>query len=176
MSERTPTGGHTLGVAIELASPAREILEDARARFDPAPVEIPPHVTILAPIDVDADAMPAVTRHLAAVARVTSPFRLEVAGASSFRPVTPVVFIALGAGAAECVALESRVRSGDMAVELRYPYHPHVTIAHDVADDVLDDALAQLSDFEFSQDVDRMGLYENVAGRWELVQEFVFGG
>lgn len=174
MSEDAAPHGHTLGVAIEIASPGRDVLEKARRRFDPDGVDMPPHVTILAPIDVDADAMPAVVRHLTAVAGATAPFHLELDGAETFRPVTPVVFVGVGAGASHCVALESRVRSGDMAVELRYPYHPHVTIAHDVDDEVLDEALVELASFRFAQDVSSMGLYENVDGSWVLVQEFPF--
>ena len=176
MSEGSAPPGHTLGVAIEIASPGREVLESARERFDPDGADMPPHVTILAPIEVDADAMPAVTRHLAAVAAATAPFSVLLRGAESFRPVTPVVFVAVGEGAEPCVALEARVRSGDMAVDLRYPYHPHVTIAHDVADDSLDAALTELGSFAFAQEFDRMGLYEHVDGRWLLVQEFPFGG
>jgi 2'-5' RNA ligase len=163
-------------VAIEIQSPAREVLEEARSRFEPGFGEMPPHVTILAPIDVDADAMPAVVRHLSEVASATPPFRLELTGAETFRPVTSVVFVGIGAGADSCIELESRVRSGDMAVELRFPYHPHVTIAHDVADDVLDSALEQLSAFESAQVADRMALYECIDGRWTPVQEFPFGG
>ena len=46
------------------------------------------------------------------------------AAPDTFRPVSPVVFVAVADGAAACEQLEQRVRSGDMAVETRYPVPP----------------------------------------------------
>jgi 2'-5' RNA ligase len=168
--------GHTIGVVLAVPTPHVEILDAARESYEPAAADLPAHVTILAPIDVDAEAMPAVEAHLAEVARTTSPFRLVLGGTGSFRPVSPVVFVSVVDGAAECERLEQRVRSGDMAVDTRYPYHPHVTLAHDVSDEVLDRACTDLADFEAAMEVGSMGLYEHVEGRWHLVREFSFTG
>lgn len=168
------TGGHTIGVVLLVPSPFQQQIDDARRRFDPDASDLPAHVTILAPIDVDADAMPAVEAHLEAVARGTAPFSLVLRGTGSFRPVSPVVFIRVDDGAAACERLEQCVRSGDMAVDARYPYHPHVTIAHDVPDAVLDRAERDLSDFVAAVEVGSMGWYEHVDGVWHLVREFPF--
>jgi 2'-5' RNA ligase len=162
-------------VAIVIPSPYREELDAARDRYEPAWGEMPAHVTVLPPIDVDVDAMPAVLRHLAAVAGSTSAFPVTLRGSGTFRPASPVVFVAVEEGAEAFERLEGRVRSGDMAVESRYPYHPHVTIAHDVGDEMLDRARDDLAPFEASIEVRSMGLYEHVEGRWDLVREFGFG-
>ena len=90
--------------------------------------------------------------------------------------MSPVVFVAVADGVAACEQLEQRVRSGDMAVETRYPYHPHVTLAHDVPEPVLDRAFAELAGFEASIDVSSVGLYEYLDGSWQLVRDFPFGG
>jgi 2'-5' RNA ligase len=169
-------GGHTIGVAIAIPSPYREALDAARERFEPNAGELPAHVTILAPIDVDAEAMPAVRRHLGDVAATTAPFRLALRGSGSFRPVSPVVFVVLEGGVAECTDLEGRVRSGDMGVEARFPYHPHVTIAHDVPEASLDCAQSELSTFQADIDVTSLGLYEHVDGVWTLIGEFALTG
>jgi 2'-5' RNA ligase len=170
------TGGHTIGVVVAVPSPHREAIDAARETYEPAAGDLPAHVTILAPIDVDAEAMPAVEAHLARVASSTRPFRLTLRGTGTFRPVSPVVFVAVAEGIAACEQLEARVRSGDMAVETRFPYHPHVTLAHDVPEAVLDRAFAELSGFEASMDVSSVGLYEYLDGQWGLVREFPFGG
>jgi 2'-5' RNA ligase len=168
--------GHTIGVAVAIPSPHREVIDAAREQYEPAASDLPAHVTVLAPIDVDAEAMPAVQAHLARVAATTQPFRLTLRGTDTFRPVSPVVFVAVVDGAAACEELEQRVRSGDMAVETRYPYHPHVTLAHDVPEPMLDRAFAELAGFEASIDVSSVGLYEYLDGSWHLVQEFPFTG
>ena len=169
-------GGHTLGVAIEIPQPFGAELDRARARFSPDDGDMPAHVTILAPIDVDADVMEAVLAHLDAVAARTAPFRLVLRGSGTFRPVSPVVFVTVAEGISACEQLERQVRSGDLAVETRFPYHPHVTIAHDVPDPELDRALDELSEFRASMVIDRLGLHENIGGRWQLVREFALGG
>lgn len=168
--------GHTIGVLIPIASPYGEVLEAARARYEPAADDQPAHVTILPPIDVDAEAMAAVVSHLEDVARRTSPFRLMLRGTGTFRPVSPVVFVAVAEGIAACEQLEAQVRSGDLAVDTRFRYHPHVTVAHDVPEAVLDRAFAELSGFTSSQEVTSMALYDNVDGEWRLLRELEFLG
>lgn len=159
-----------------IVSPAREALEAARARYEPVAGEMPPHVTVLPPIDVDYDALPAIVAHLDRVAAATRGFAMSLRGTGSFRPVSPVAFVVVTSGVEECTALEARVRAGDMAVEARFPYHPHVTVAHDVPEAVLDQAIADLATFEADMLVRSMGLYERVDGRWELVRDFDFAG
>jgi 2'-5' RNA ligase len=171
-----PAPGHTIGVVVAIPSPHREAIDTAREQYEPAASDLPAHVTILAPIDVDAEAMPAVEAHLARVTAATRPFRLTLRGTGTFRPVSPVVFVAVADGISACEQLEQRVRSGDMAVETRYPYHPHVTLAHDVPEPVLDRAFTELSGYEASMDVTSVGLYEYLDGRWHLVRDFPFGG
>jgi 2'-5' RNA ligase len=166
--------GHTIGVALTLGSPAREALEAIRARFEAGPGEMPPHVTLLPPVDIDGDALPAVIDHLAAVGRGTRPFTLVLDGTGSFRPVSPVVFVRVAEGADRCADLEGRVRSGVLSVDARFPYHPHVTIAHDVPDSVLDLAEQEVAGFRAAMTIADLGLYEYVDGRWELLRQVRF--
>lgn len=168
--------GRTLGVAVEIPPPHGPVLDAVRLAIAPDAGEMPAHVTILAPIDVDADVIEAVLAHLAAVAARTPPFRLELRGSGTFRPVSPVVFVALAQGISACEQLERDVRSGDLAVETRFPYHPHVTIAHDVDEAALDAAYDELADFHATMEVTSMGLHEYLDGRWRLVREFAFEG
>ena len=171
-----PGSGRTLGVAVEIPEPYGPVLDAVRLGLAPDAGEMPSHVTILAPIDVDTDVLDAVLAHLAAVAARTPPFRLELRGSGTFRPVSPVVFVALAQGISACEQLERDVRSGDLAVETRFPYHPHVTIAHDLDDAALDEAYYELADFHATMEITSMGLHEYVDGRWRLVREFAFEG
>jgi 2'-5' RNA ligase len=169
-------GGHTIGIAIEIPQPFGAQLDAIRERFAPEDGDMPAHVTVLAPIDVDADVFPAVLAHLEAVAERTTPFHLALRGADTFRPVSPVVFVTVAEGISACEQLERQVRTGDLAVETRFPYHPHVTVAHDVPDADLDRALAELADYSATMEIHTMGLHENVDGCWRLVRAFPFGG
>jgi 2'-5' RNA ligase len=170
-----PAPSRTLGVAIEIPAPYGPELDAIRMTYAPGAVEMPAHVTILAPFDVDPEVMPSVIDHMTRVAAASQPFRLVLQGSGSFRPVSPVVFVAVADGIAGCEGLERRVRSGALGVESRFPYHPHVTIAHDVEPDVLDRAFDDLSGYRAAMQIDAMSLHENVEGTWQLVQSFPFG-
>lgn len=55
------------------------------------------------------------------------------------------------------------------ARDLPFPYHPHVTVAHDVSEAGMDSALEALRDYEARFTVRTVGLYEHdAAGIWKL--------
>ena len=96
-------------------------------------------------------------------------------GTGSFRPVSPVVFVVVAEGIGACERLESHVRSGVLWRPVHFAYHPHVTIAHDLPDSVLEGALGELADWSADFEVDRFSLYEHVAGAWVAQRTFRFG-
>ena len=65
------------------------------------------------------------------------------------------------------------MRSAPLAQELRFNYHPHVTVAHDVPDDALDRAFAELADFEAVFRVTSLQVYEHGDdGVWRPARSF----
>ena len=102
---------------------------------------------------------------------------MHLRGSGTFRPVSPVVFVPLAAGISECERLEAAVRSGPLARELRFPYHPHITVAHDLPAEGLDRAYAALAGFEAVFAVPGFSLFEQDRdGQWRPQRDFVFGG
>ncbi|MFD0571909.1 2'-5' RNA ligase family protein [Kitasatospora gansuensis] len=85
--------------------------------------------------------------HLREVAAGHTPFPMLLQGSGTFRPVSPVVFVRVEEGAQECRALEAAVRSGPLARELAFPYHPHVTVAHGLSEAALDRAHTEARGF-----------------------------
>ena len=165
-----------IGVALAIAEPYGTELQDWRERFgDPMARVIPTHVTLLPPITVDASLLPEIEEHLRAVAEDEEPFDIELRGTGTFRPVSPVVFVQLARGIGGCERLEGRVRSGPLARELPFPYHPHVTVAHDVPDEALDRAFAELADYTAQFSVWGFSLYEHVDGVWRPQRDFPLG-
>lgn len=169
-------GSRTLGVTIELPEEQRTELDAAREHYGAHDDDWPSHVTILAPIEADDEVMPGVLAHLTAVAGRTAPFRMRLRGTGSFRPVSSVVFVVVAEGISACELLEGDVRSGDLGVESRFPYHPHVTLVHDRPEDVLERAFDDFAGYDAEFMVSSMHLHENIDGQWTLVREFPFGG
>jgi 2'-5' RNA ligase len=166
-----------IGVSITVPEPYGSLLQRRRTDFgDPAAHGIPSHVTLLPPTGIDAEALPPLCEHLAAVAGAGRPFPLRLSGSGTFRPVSPVVFVVLAEGAPRCAVLQEAVRSGPVRRELDFPYHPHVTVAHDIPADAMDRAQRELADFSASWTVSGFSLYErDPAGAWHALREFPFG-
>ncbi len=167
-----------IGVAISVAEPYGELLREFRASFgDDLAVSVPTHVTLLPPTEVPAAALPMIEGHLAAVADRSSAFQIDLHGTGTFRPVSPVVFVKLAAGADRCAQLDSLIRLGPLHRELHFDYHPHVTVAHHLPDDVLNRAEQELAGFSCSFPVPGFKLYQHGADRvWRVVQSYEFAG
>jgi 2'-5' RNA ligase len=155
-----PTDTITIGVAIAVPDPWGAQLQDYRTALgDQRAAGIPTHVTLVPPQGIAPADLEAVEQHLAAASTANSAFRLHLRGTGTFRPVSPVVFVTVAEGISACEALAWSVRRGPLDTEREFPYHPHVTIAHHLADDVLDRAFAELADFDCEFVADRFSLY-----------------
>jgi len=166
-----------LGVAIPIPEPYAGVLSSWRERVgDQEGRRVPPHVTLLPPTEVAADLLPEVQAHLGRAAAGARPFEMHLSGTGTFRPVSDVVFVVVAAGIAHCEQLERRVRSGPLGRETRFPYHPHVTVAHDVEPGGLDAAHAGLADFDarFRADVFTM-FAQGSDGVWQPRHVFQLG-
>ncbi len=166
----------TLGVAIEIPEPFGSAIDLARKGYEPSMGRMPAHITLLPPVDVDSEVMPGVIEHLSTVASRCAPFDVELHGTGTFQPVSPVVFISLARGISSCERVEAAVRSAVLDVESRFPYHPHVTLAHDVSDEILDRAFDDFTDFRAAFTVTAMHLYQLHADGWHPLQAFAFAG
>jgi 2'-5' RNA ligase len=166
-----------IGVAIAVPDPFGAELERRRKSYgDPQADAIPAHITLLPPTRIATPELDDVERHLVAAATGMAPFEVALHGTGTFRPVSPVVFVALAEGISSCEHLAGDVRSGPLDRDLDHPYHPHVTVAHDLPDDVLDRAFDELLEFRARFTVDEIVLYRHEAGRWRAARAFALGG
>jgi len=176
LSFRSPfADGTSIGVAIEVPSPHCEWLRDLRERLeDGSQTEIiPPHITLVPPVTLPTWDLTEVEEQLRRAAGTVAPFRVELAGAGSFRPTTQVVYAALAQGAESCDRLQQASRQGPLAVDLRFDYHPHVTVAHDVPDETLDAAEEALRGFSAEFEARSFVLYERGPdGVWRTIRTF----
>jgi 2'-5' RNA ligase len=166
-----------IGVALTVPDPWADTLRAARAAArDPEAVTIPPHVTLLAPVDVAVARLAEVDDHLERVAARHGSFEMHLRGTATFRPVSPVVFVQVVEGIADCERLAAEVRGGPLDLPARFPYHPHVTIAHAVDDDLLDGAFTAMAEFDASFVVTGFDSYvRNLDGGWHLRRSYSLG-
>lgn len=163
----------TIGVAIEIPEPFRTQLRTLRERFgDPQAAMVPPHITLLPPVAVGAIRWSAALEHLASVAARHAPFRVELAGSDTFRPLTPVVFIRLQQGGDRCASLAAQVRTGPLDKSAEFDYHPHVTVAHHLDDEALDRAQAGAADYRAGFDCTAFQLFVWEDDGWHTYAHF----
>ena len=167
----------TIGVAIAIPEPWASELQDYRTSVgDTTATQIPTHITLIPPAQVETAELDAVTDHLAHAASAVEPFDIHLRGTGTFRPVSPVVFVTVAKGISACEQLAGAVRRGPLEVDLHYPYHPHVTIAHHLDDTALDRAFAELAGFECRFTAEEFSLYvhDDSAG-WQPTRHFELG-
>ncbi|WP_445257163.1 2'-5' RNA ligase family protein [Nocardioides aurantiacus] len=168
----------TIGVSLAVPEPWGRQLQEYRVSLgDAAAVHIPTHVTLLPPLAVDEADVPLLEEHLTQVASRTPAFAVHLRGTGSFRPISPVVFVGVVEGISACEQLAADVVSGPLAVDRSFPYHPHVTVAHDLSDDLLDRAFDDLADFDADFEVAEMWMYRHdpVSG-WQPTRAFALTG
>ncbi len=167
----------TIGVAIPVPEPYGSLLRQKRAEFgDPMARTVPSHVTLIPPTDVTEAELVGVCDALERASATLPPFPMRLRGTATFRPVSPVVFIAVSQGISYTEMLAKSVRSALKVEEPEFPFHPHVTIAHNIDDVGLDRAYDELSGFECQFMVDGFALYQHddVDG-WAPKRTFALG-
>jgi 2'-5' RNA ligase len=179
VAQTGPAPTTRIGVAIDIPQPwGGALTRRRRAAGDPQAAYTPAHVTLLGPTEVATDALPGVEKHLEAVAAAHPPFRIRLRGTGTFRPVTEVVFVTLAVGISECELLAVAIARVDgLHRDLRFPYHPHVTVAQDVSPEALDAVFADLADFSAAFDVTGFTLFSHGGeGPWRPRRHFPLGG
>jgi len=154
-----------MGVSIPIPTPYAEELQLKRASFgDPLALAIPSHVTLLGPTPVKVGELPLLIDHLDRAAATADPFTMVLRGTGTFRPLSA------------CEQLQEAIRSDRWAADLAFPYHPHVTVAHDVDEVALDHAFDDLADYSARFEVASFHLYEqDHEGTWIPAREFSLG-
>ena len=170
-------GSVTIGIAITIPEPCGSDVRKAREELgDPQGRAIPTHVTLLAPAMVAPTMLEGIDAHLRAAAAKAKPFRVSLHGTGTFRPVSPVVFLVVNEGISGCESLERSIRTGPLLRRRNFPYHPHVTLVHEVGEEIMDKAFTEWADFRFSFTADRFTLYVQDAERvWQPQRDYLLG-
>ncbi|WP_156875662.1 2'-5' RNA ligase family protein [Ornithinimicrobium pekingense] len=169
-----PTASPVVGVALPVPEPWGGYLQQLRVAYgEDRAQHIPTHITLMPPTPVAADQVEPLRRHLAEVAAGHARFEVLLRGTGTFRPVSDVVYVQVAQGVSSCERLERAVRGGPVSRDLEFPYHPHVTVAHDRPGHVLDRAFSDLEAFTCAFTAAAFRLYLHTGdGVWRVEEEF----
>jgi 2'-5' RNA ligase/8-oxo-dGTP pyrophosphatase MutT (NUDIX family) len=137
-----------LGVIARLPEPLGiHVQAWRRALGDPAAGRIAPHLTLVPPQTVaerDLDRAVALVERAAAEA---VPFLVELNGAATFLPDSPVAYLVVREGGPALQALEVALRASPLERGATHPFHPHVTVTQDLPPDRIEAAARELAGF-----------------------------
>src|SRR3954451_10080903 len=98
-------------------------------------------------------------------------------GTGTVTPACDVVFVVVGRGIGNCELLSTDVRRGALARSLSFPLHPHVTVAHDVPENMLELAYSGLADLSAEFRVAAFTEFEQTSGgAWTVAREYPLTG
>ena len=117
-------------LVIYIPAPLGAFLDELRRELVPA-YNPHAHVSVLPPRPLGIDWRVA-SEKARSLVDGWAPFDIELAGIQVF-PVTNVIYLQLGAGAEELCRMHTAMDTGALAFQEPFPYHPHVTLAQEIA-------------------------------------------
>jgi 2'-5' RNA ligase len=165
-----------LGVALLLPpSVAVEVDGLRRALGDPACERIPPHLTLVPPVNVREEHVEHAITVLRRAAASTRPFTLTLGPPATFLPENPVVYLAVSGALAALRALRDAVFTPPLERKLSWPFVPHVTLADGIDPERVGAAVAVLGDYERDVTIDAVHLLEERERTWAPIADVPFG-
>jgi 2'-5' RNA ligase len=153
-----------LGAALLFTPPlSDEINGLRRALGDPSLVRVPPHLTLVPPVNVrDSDLGPALAVLRAAAAAAPDTLTVDLGPPATFLPANPVLYLGVAGQLDGLDALRTRLLVRPLARDQTWPYVPHVTLAEWVDPDGVAAAAAILGAYGATAVVDRVHLLQEV--------------
>jgi 2'-5' RNA ligase len=163
-----------LASALLVPEPFAREIEGLRRALGDDIERLPTHLTLVPPVNVRVDDLPAVLAQLRAAGAATEPFSVTLGPPATFQPVNPVVYLAVGGDVEAVNEIRNRVFTGALARKLTHEFVPHVTISENTPPARLDAALIALADYEVEVEFESVHLLQEVGRRWHPIAEAQF--
>jgi 8-oxo-dGTP pyrophosphatase MutT (NUDIX family)/2'-5' RNA ligase len=169
-------GRRRLGVIVALPEPfAVHVQAWRRALYDPTAARIGPHLTLVPPQAVAEDDVPTARALVERAAAEAAPGVVELDGAATFLPSSPVAFLVVSEGGAALAALETALRAPPLE-RRTHPFHPHVTVTQDRPAAEIAAAARDLAGFRASFPLREVALMQEGRDRvWRPLAELPVG-
>ena len=165
-----------LGVIVLLPEPVAAHVQAWRRAFrDPARDLIPPHLTLVPPQMVAEEDLRAAVGLVDRAAADSAPGVVELRGAATFLPETPVTYLVVSEGVPILRALEEALRTPPLD-QRTFPFHPHVTVTQDRPPEELEAVADDLSAFHAVFPLPELTLMEeDEHAGWRVIHQATVG-
>ena len=135
---------------------------------------VPPHITLIPPINVREEEVDDAFAILRRAAANTSPITVTLGPARPFHPVNPVVYLKVGGDVAAVHELRDAVVTGVLERDAPYRFVPHATIVENTTPERIEAALIALADYQVEVTFPSVHLLQQHDRVWNPVAEALF--
>jgi 2'-5' RNA ligase len=172
-------GRRRVAVALLLPEPwATEVDGVRRALGDGALTDVAPHITLVHPVNIREEEVPAACALLRSVAGSTEPFTVRIGPPGTFEPVTPTAYLAVGGEVDVVHRLYRDLRAAPFVRPSVHDFVPHVTISNDCPPERMAAAMAALADYAVDVELTTVTLLEHRSEGphlWNPIADVVLG-
>ncbi len=136
---------------------------------------IPPHITLIPPVnvrDVDLEGVLATLRDIAAA---VAPFTVVLGPTATFLPTSPTLYLEVSGALEGLTQLREALHAGPFDRPSLRPFVPHVTLRNPAPPDVLERARDTLTAFRTTATFDRVTVLEETGRVWRPLADVSFG-
>lgn len=164
-----------LASALLVPDPFAREIDGLRRALGESLERVPPHVTIVPPVNVREDDVSEVfALHRRAAAGI-APITVTLGPATTFHPVNPVVYLDVtGADVVSVRALRTDVSVGVLDRRVDHEFVPHVTIVESTTPARIEAALLALADYHVDVTFESVHLLQQDGRVWQPIAEARF--
>jgi 2'-5' RNA ligase len=171
---------HRLGIVLLLPEPwATEVDGIRRALGDDALGRIPPHLTLVPPVNVRDEDLAEAFDLVHDTAAACPPLELRLGPVTSFAPVNPVAYLAVDGEPptmAHLVRVRDELHTGPLERPSDHDFVPHVTVASELPPDRLEASVLALAAYAAEVTFERVHVLAEQPGRiWVPVADARLG-
>ena len=159
-----------MAVALLVGEPLATEIDGLRRALGAAERErIPPHLTLVPPINLREDGLVAALDIVRRAAAELTPFELDVGPAITFAPATPTVHLEVGGVGLSALRYLRERLVGEPPLDRpdRRPFVPHVTLAQELLPvERIPAAIETLASWTATMTFDRVHVLRNEGRRW----------
>lgn len=148
-----------LGVALLVPPPVgAEVDVLRRACGDRAVGHLPPHCTLVPPVNVREDRLDDALARLRSAAAACRPITVTLGPLTSFLPANPVLYLEVEGEVDAVHDLRHRIFAEPLARSLTWPFHPHVTVVDSGEPERMEAAVRALAGYRAEVTFERVHL------------------
>jgi 2'-5' RNA ligase len=163
-----------LASALLVPEPFAREIDGLRRALGEDLEQVPPHLTLVPPVNVRVEDVGAVLAQVRAAAATISPITVTLGPPTTFMPINPVVYLEVGGDVEGVHAIRNGVFGGAMSRKLEHEFVPHVTLVESTTPARIEGALVALADYRVEITFESVHLLQEDGRVWQPIADARF--